>query len=219
MAWIAVAIGGSAIAGLAGAYMNGNAARDAANTQAGAAREASGVQKYVFDTTNAQQEPWRQAGKQALGQMANPDFQRDFTMNDFQADPGYAFRMQEGQKALERSAAARGGLMSGGTMKALTQYGQDAASQEYQNAYNRFNNDRNTRYNRLASLAGIGQTANAQVGAAGQNYGNQVGQNLMGAANAQAAGQVSTANGYGNALNQGMNSWMQYSMMNKYLGE
>ena len=69
---------------------------------------------------------------------------------NFQADPGYGFRLSEGMKALERSAAARGGLMSGGTGKALQRYGQDLASQEYGNAFQRFQQDR-------AARAGLGQ--------------------------------------------------------------
>lgn len=111
-------------------------------------------------------------------------------MADFNADLGYAFRMSEGQKAIERSAAARGGLNSGATMKALTRFGQDTASSEFNNAYNRFNADRDRRYNRLSSLAGLGQTAQAQVNQAGMNYGNNVSSNLVGMGNAAAAAKI-----------------------------
>jgi hypothetical protein len=130
----------------------------------------------------------------------DPELFRSFGQSDFQKDPGYDFRMQEGQKALERSAAARGGLQSGGTMKALTRYGQDFASNEYQNAYNRFNNDRSNRFNRLSGIAGVGQAANSQIGQAGANYANQVGQNTMGAANAAGAAGIAGANAWGGAL-------------------
>jgi hypothetical protein len=130
----------------------------------------------------------------------DPELFRNFTNADFQKDPGYDFRMQEGQKALERSAAARGGLQSGGTLKSLARYGQDYASNEFNNAYNRFNNDRSNRFNRLSSLAGVGQTANTQIGAAGQNYANQFGQNTMGAANAAGAAGIAGANAWGGAL-------------------
>ncbi len=139
----------------------------------------------------------------------------DFTMNDFQADPGYQFRLDEGQKALERSAAARGGLMSGATMKALTRYSQGVASDEFQNAYNRFNNDRTNRFNRLASLAGTGQTANNQLAQAGQNYANQVSANNAAMGNAQAASSIASGNAVNNAIGTGMNTWMQYQMMNR----
>jgi hypothetical protein len=163
------------------------AARDGLAAQQAAAGDANATQKYMYDQTRSDQMPWHDAGVKALGQMQDGDYQRDFKMSDFQADPGYQFRMDEGQKALERSAAARGGLNSGGTMKALAQYSQGVASDEFNNAYNRFNADRDRRYNRLSSMAGLGQTSTAQVGQAGQNYANAYGQNVTGAANAQAA--------------------------------
>lgn len=150
----------------------------------------------------------------------DPELTRRFGLSDFQKDPGYDFRMQEGQKALERSAAARGGLQSGGFMKALGRYGQDYASGEYQNAYNRFTNDQTSRYNKLAGIAGVGQTANAGLANAGQNYANQVGQNAMGVANAQGAAGIAGAN----AVSQGIGSignlgktWMDYSNANDYM--
>lgn len=212
MSWAAVAIIGGSIIG--GAISSGGA-RDAANTQAGAADRASETQKYMYDQTRKDQEPWRKAGEGALGGLQNPDFQKNFTMGDFQADPGYQFRMSEGTKALQNSAAARGSLNSGATMKALTRYSQGVASDEYQNAYNRFNNDASTRYNRLSSLAGLGQTANNQVGNAGQNYANQVSQNQIGVGNANAAAQIAQGNAINGAIGTGMNSWMQYNMMNR----
>lgn len=201
MSFVAVAVGaGSAVAGIGGSIIQSNAASSAADQQAQASREANALQERMFNQQREDQKPWREAGAAALGGLGNADFQRDFTANDFQQDPGYAFRMAEGQKALERSAAARGGLNSGGTLKALSRYGQDFASNEYSNAYNRFNADRDRRFGRLSSIAGVGQTANAQVGAAGQNYANQVGNNLMGAANAQGAAGIASANAWGNTL-------------------
>lgn len=67
---------------------------------------------------------------------------KDFTMSDFQEDPGYGFRLKEGLKAVDSQAAARGGLISGGALKASQRYGQDMASQEYQNAFNRYQGQR-----------------------------------------------------------------------------
>jgi hypothetical protein len=97
--------------------------------------------------------------------------------------------LSEGLKALERSAAARGGLLSGGTGKALTRYGQEAASQEYGNAFNRGLTEYNAlrareseEYNRLAGLAGVGGTTAQQLTAAGQNYGTSAGNLLTGTA-------------------------------------
>lgn len=208
----AVGLGALGAAGsVGGALIQSHAAGDAADTQAAAAHEANQLQQQMYNQQRADQEPWRQAGVQALSDLGNSDFQRDFTANDFQADPGYAFRMAEGQKALERSAAARGGLQTGGTLKALTRYGQDVASNEYQNAYTRFNSDRDRRFGRLSSIAGLGQNANAQNSAAGQNYANQTGANSMGAANAAGAAGIASANAWGNSLSSigqtGMNAY------------
>lgn len=199
MAFIAAGIIGG-VGAIAGGVIASNGAKDAANKQADAANQASQMQKQMYDQTRADQEPWRQAGSAALSQLSDPYFQQNFGMSDFQKDPGYDFRMQEGQKALERSAAARGGLQTGGFMKALTNYGQDYASNEYQNAYNRFTNDQSNRFNRLSSVAGLGQTANTQLGAAGQNYANQYGANTMGAAQAAGNAGLASAGAWGSAL-------------------
>lgn len=215
--FVAIATGAGAVLGIGGAVIGANAAEDAAQKQADATTYAANLQKQMFDQQEQDQQPWRQAGSAALSQLGNPDFQRDFTMADFQKDPGYDFRMQQGQAALERSAAARGGLQTGGTLQALTQYGQDYASNEYQNAYNRFNNDRTQRFNRLSSIAGVGQTANAQLGQAGQNYANQVGGLATSNANAQGAAGIARANGFSNALSGIGNNWMQMSMMNRMM--
>lgn len=216
----AISAGAAAVigagAGLAGGIIQGNAASSAADKQSAAADRATQVQKGMYDQTRADQEPWRAAGAQALSGLSNPDFQRDFTQADFQKDPGYDFRMQQGQQALERSAAARGNVNSGGTMKALSRYGQDYASNEYGNAYNRFNADRDRRFNRLSSVAGVGQTANAQVGAAGQNYAGQAGSNMMGAASAQGAAGMAGAQGWANGLSGIANQANQGAWMSQF---
>lgn len=184
-----------------GAQKQANAANAAGSEQAGAAREALGLQQSIYNDQKANQAPWMQAGTTALGGMQNPDFQRDFTMADFQKDPGYDFRMQQGQQALERSASAQGALQSGAQLKALTQYGQDFASNEYQNAYNRFNNDRNQRFGRLSTIAGMGQNATNALGMAGMNYANQGGQDIMGAGNAMAAAHLGVGQAWANGVN------------------
>lgn len=219
---VVIAAGVAAAGSIASSAMQSSAANKAARAQADAAGRANQMQWDMYQQQRADQEPWRQAGARALSGLENADFQRDFTMNDFQHDPGYAFRMAEGQKALERSAAARGGLMSGGTLKAISSYGQDLASNEYQNAYNRFNADRDRRWNRLSSLAGVGQTANSQVASAGQNYANQAGSNMMGAANAQGAAAIASANAWGQGMsglaNAGMGAASMYQQ-NKWMDQ
>lgn len=196
-----------------GGLISAQGSKDAANTQANAARDANSTQLQMYNQTREDQQPWRQAGQNALGQMQDPSFQKNFSMSDFQQDPGYQFRMQEGQKAIENAASRRGMGNSGATMKALTRYGQDFSTGEYNNVYNRFNADQDRRYNRLSALAGVGQTANSQVGQAGQNYANQASGNLMGAGNAAAAGQIGQANAFNSAIGQGLNFYQQNQQM------
>jgi hypothetical protein len=155
----------------------------------------------------------------------SPDFgryARDFGMADFQADPGYAFRLSEGQKALDRSAAARGGLISGGALKAASRYGQDAASQEFTNAFNRYQTNRSNQLAPLQSLAGLSQTAANTVATAGQNYANSAGNiNAMNSANqgnlALQRGNIAATQygNYGSALNTALNTdWSKYGFGN-----
>jgi len=195
---------GGVVDNVLGTNMAGpNSSDKAISAQTSAANEANQTARYVFDTQRADNEPWRAAGTKALGDLANPDFQRDFKMEDYQADPGYQFRMEEGAKAVERSAAARGGLNSGATLKALSRYGQDFATNEYQNAYSRFNSDRDRRFNRLSSLAGVGQTAVGQMGQAASQYGQSVGSNQIGLGNAIGAANIGQANRQAQLVSQG----------------
>jgi hypothetical protein len=223
---LAIGAGLSAAGSVASGIIGANAASDAAAMQGAAAKKANKVQKKMYNSQIEAIEPWRQAGLGALEGMQDQDFQRDFSMADFQADPGYAFRMGEASKALERSAAARGGLNSGAFVKALTRYNQDAASQEYQSAYDRFNNNRSLRFGRLSTIAGYGQNATGQLMNASQNYANQYGSNVMGAANAQGASKIAGANAIGGAIQgvagAGMDAismGQQQSWMDKWLAK
>jgi hypothetical protein len=236
---IETAIIGSAILGAA-------SSRSASKTQAGAAEKAADVQKQVvdqqtalqremFERTREDQAPFRTAGYNALAEMqrtaGNVPGAFKFGAGDFTADPGYAFRLSEGQKALDRQAAARGGLISGGALKAATRFGQDMGSQEYGNAYNRaltsYGTDvarENQLYNRQAAMAGIGQTSTNLVGQAGQNYatgvgnalgsyGTNVGNLMTSAGAANAAGQV----GMANAITGGLGTYLNYTNNNALL--
>lgn len=327
MAWGAVA--GAAIGVVGGALASdaqSSAATSAANTSAGATKYATDVQKQMFEQQRADQEPWRQAGTNALGallygtglpqyaptsggqtyaqlraellpqyttqtqasninqpaltggtitpmgqndplsaayqgnqttinedalnveinrrlalqagQSAPADYSatginqggllRPFAMSDYQADPGYQFRLDEGMKALERSAAARGGLLSGASMKGIERFGQQTASDEYQNAYNRYQTNQGNQFNRLASLAGVGQTATNALGQAGQAYAGSVGNlamtNASNVGNAQlSAGQsrASAYQGIGGALgnmfsNTGSSGYNPYAYSTQY---
>jgi len=178
------------------------------------------------------QRPYREAGYAALsniqaGFKPGGDFNRDFTMADYEADPGYRFRVSEGENAINRAATAAGSRYSGATLKALSRFNSDQASQEYGNAYNRFQNNVAGRYNRLASLAGIGQTATNQTQQAGTNaYSNimnsginatnAINNSAQNAAAARASGYVGTANMIGGGLQQLANNYQQQQYLNQY---
>lgn len=180
----------SAIASIGSAILGGNKAKQAASTQAEAAaragaaqleaaRIASDTQLQMFEQTREDTAPWRETGARALTKLEDM-FLNGKGMDDFQQTPGYQFRFDEGVRALDRSAASRGLLMSGGQQRELTRYGQGIASNEF-----------NTYANRLSSLAGVGQSTAVQTG-------------QMGATAAQAAGQMGMqgAAGAGNAMMQ-----------------
>lgn len=209
--------------------LGANAAESAAETQANAAAASTAAQERMFERQLQLQEPFRQAGLagqnrllELLGLGGNAGAQdygkyasAEFGMDKFQADPGYAFRMAEGMKALERSAAARGGLLSGSALKGIERYGQGLASEEYQNAFNRYQTQRTNTLNPFASLAGVAQSsANTLTGAAGQ-LGQSIGSNIIGAGNAMAAGQVGSANAIASGVGQGLNFYQNQQMMNR----
>lgn len=129
------------------------------------------------------------------------ELMRDFSLADFQADPGYQFRLGEGAKAIENSAAARGMQLSGPTLKALARFGQDFASNEYDQAWNRDSLEKQRKFNFLTGQSGTGLQTAGNVGALGAGASNQVADNYLQAANAQASGRVGSANAWGNAIN------------------
>jgi hypothetical protein len=217
------AAGAMALGSIAGGVISAGGARDAARTQADAANNAAALQKEQFDQQMALQEPYRQAGltgqnrlMELLGLGGNAgaagygQYARDFSMQDFQQDPGYAFRLGEGLKAMGHQAGARGGLISGQTMKGMENYRQGLASQEYGNAFNRYQTNRQNQLQPLGNLMSSGQAAASnQAGAAGQ-YGVNAG-NLMGQAGQSiAAGQMGAANSIGNALSSSASAYGNY---------
>jgi hypothetical protein len=160
--------------------------------------------------------PFREAGITALNKLVPLATEyTPFGMAQFQADPGYAFRMSEGMKGLERSAAARGGLLSGATLKGIQRFGQDLGSQEYQNAFNRYQAERQAQLNPLQSLAGVGQTTSQQLGQAGTQMAGNVGNLMTGGAAARASGYVGGANALTGALNTGLNYYQGQQLMNR----
>ncbi len=224
-----------------------NAAQNAANAQQTAAQQAQalqaknqqaslGFQQNVLNTTQANEAPYIQAGQQAETQLSGllstpgqgllSQFQAPTAVTE-QNDPGYEFRLQQGNAALQNSAAASGGLLSGNTAKAIADYSQNYASNEYSNVYNRafneFQTNQNNTFNRLSSLASGGQTAIGQQGQLGQQAaanvanvntiaGAQQGQNILNAGTARASGYIGQSNAY-NQMFSNINSQMQLAML------
>jgi len=238
----ALVAGGLAAAGtLGGAAMASGAAGKAASTQASAAEQAQQLQateaqnalnfqKQEFSTQQQNLQPWLQAGQGALGKLTNLQPFQAPTGATEQNDPGYQFRLQQGQQALDNSAAAKGSLLSGNTLEAQQQYGQNYASNEYNNVYNRAFGQYQQNYNQLAGLAGTGQTAATNLGQQGQqaaqNMGNialttgaQQGQQMNNAAAATASGYVGGANAWGGALGNSTGNLSQLAMLNQLFGQ
>jgi hypothetical protein len=192
-------------AGLLGAGLQANAAREAAQGIADANINSNQLMARMNEQNRARQEPFYQAGLSALpaytqGVMPGGDLVRPFAESDFKTDPGYGFRMKEGMQALDRSAAARGGLLSGATLKGAERYGQDLASLEYQNAYNRYTGNQATQRNALAGLTGFAPTASSAMQAGDVSYGGNAANLASNTANAMAGAGATRASSYGNAL-------------------
>lgn len=200
--------GGNLVSSLFGA----NAAGTAANQQADAARAASATVRGMYDQTRSDLLPWQAQGRIALSQLGDMTsgpsaaLLKPFGMEDFKASPAYQFNLEEGLKAINKGAAARGKYYAPSTLQDVGKYAQGVASNEWNNAYGQYNQNMQNIWNRLYSLSGSGQNAAAQIGGFGTNAANQVAQNQIGAGNAQAAGTVGQANainnGVGNAYNQ-----------------
>jgi len=216
MTWVAVAIGGSAVVGAL-------SSRSAARSQERSAREGQNVQREMFNKQNELNEPFRQAGltgqaryMELMGLGGNTNalgygkYARDFGMSDFTADPGYQFRLDEGIKALNASAAARGGALSGANVKGAINYGQNAASAEYTNAYNRYNANRAAQLDPLYKLYAGGQAAASGSAAAANNLGTNIGNTLTAAGNAEAAGIVGGTNAINATIGNLGNQYMNY---------
>jgi len=228
MAFIIGAVIGAG-ASLIGGAMASSAASKAAKTQAQSADKATALEKQMYEENVVRQKPFYDAGVAGqnrlvtlLGLGGDPNAEgygslmKSFSMDDFRADPGYNFRMKEGLKSLDATAAARGGLISGNALRAAQQYGQDLGSQEYMNAYNRYRTNRSDVLTPLQSILGQGQTTASELGSAGQNYASNAGTTMMAAGNARASGYTGSADAWNRAIggaSNTINSNMLYNQM------
>lgn len=242
---VAMGVGSIASAGIGAA-----GAMSAAGTQASAAEQAQQLQaqeaqnsldfqKQEWQTQQANEAPWLNAGKGALSNLqailASPGqgWNQTFTPPSIQQAeqyPGYQFQLQQGEGALQNSAAAKGALYSGNTQEALANYAEQAGQSDYNNVYNQAFQQYQQAYgenqnqlNRLSALAGVGQTTANSLGqqgaAAASNIGNtyltsgaQQGQDLQNAGAATASGYAGLANSFSGGLNNMTNLYALQQM-------
>lgn len=169
----------------------------ASDAQRAATEAGIAEQRRQYDTTRSDFAPWRDAGRIALGQLYN-EMAHPVTAEETMQEPGYQFGLQQGQQGLDRKIAAAGSRLSGASLKAASRFNTDYATSGYNAAYQR----RQDRLNRLASLAGLGQTATGSSAAAGTNSANQITNLLSNQGDASGAGIMAQGNIWGNALNQ-----------------
>jgi hypothetical protein len=266
LAAVGIGAAGSVASGLIGANAAGNAAdaqtaaaNHAADLQSQASKNALDFQKQQYDTSQQQQAPYLAAGQSGLnalqyglgiggtangsgvgqGSLTTP-YSGTFTAPTGlteQNDPGFQARLQLGQDAIQRSAAAKGGVVTGGTAQSLNNEAQDYASNEYGNVYNRalntfgtnfnaYNTNQSNQYNKLAALSGTGQQTATNLAQQGQSASNNVtsnllttgqqqGQDYQNAGAASASGYVGAANSYGGALNGIGNNISNLGLLNQ----
>lgn len=193
LSWGYVAVGAAT---LISGYMSKESSKDAAEAAGKGYDAATAEQARQYDQTRQDMQPWLEAGGDALR------LQRRFLAGDqtaFTESPDYQWVFDQGRAGVEGSAAARGNLFGGGTHADLTRYGQGMASQELNNWWNR-----------VAGVAGTGQSTANSLGNFGQNYANQVGQNAIGAGATRASSYAAQGNIWGDVANQGGNLLGQY---------
>lgn len=206
----AAILGGASVLG---SVLGASSAKKAANVQADASREGLALQREMFQQGREDLAPWREAGGESLGMLMSGI--RDGSLTEgpnpenFRTDPGYQFRLGEGMRAVEGSAAARGILQSGGTLKGINRYAQGVADQGYNDWFNRERAVQGDRYNRIAGVAGTGQAAVTTGVQQGQNFGNAGAQSLANIGQARASGYA----GQNQAIQGGLGNLMSLYTM------
>lgn len=209
-------IGGGA--SLLGAGVNAYSASSAAGNQEDAANKAANLQQQQYQQNRSDQMPYMQAGQTALGtiqsdQANGTGFATPFNMASFTSNPGYQFQLQQGQNAINSSAAATGGTLNGGTLKALQQYTTGLANTTYGDTYSRYLANSQQQYNQLYGVANLGENATAATGAQGTAAANASGNYLTQAGNASAAGAIGTGNAISSGIGGAANAYNTASVL------
>jgi hypothetical protein len=215
MTW---AVTAATVGQIGGSLLGGASARKQAEAQARALGEAKGETTKAYQTSKGYYDPYYQTGTAASNRLAElmglggntgaegyGSMMKNFSMADYQQDPGYQFRLQEGLKQLQGMAGARGGLLSGATIRGGQKYSQDVASQEYGNAYQRYMEQQQNRYNMLAGQQGVGFRAGGALSDLSQTYGANMANYAMKQGGIEAAKTAAKYGMYGDILNSGAN--------------
>lgn len=212
MTWGAVAIAG---ASLVGGYLGSRATKSAASTQAQAADQAAQLQAQQFQQTQANLAPYTAAGQVGLGQIEGNlgQFNQPFTLGQFQESPAYQFNLQQGQQAINKAAASRGMYYAPQTLQDISKFSQGLASNEFQNAFQNYQQDLGNRWSRMMGLTNLGQASAAGVGNLGAAQAAQQGGFMTQGANAQAAGTIGQANAISQALGGGANALLMSQIL------
>lgn len=225
---IVIGAGVAAVGAVGSAAISSSASSGAANTQAGAANNATAAQLGMFNTVQQNLQPYNAAGQNSLGSLQSfmngqgnsAPFSFDYNPAN---DPEYNFLLNQGSQAITSQASATGGVNSGATLEALQNYGQNTALQSYQteygnalNAYGANQTNLSNIYARLMGVAGLGENAAAGVGNAAVSTGQSIGSNMIGAGNAQAAGQVGSANALSGGLTSLSSLFNNSSFLNSF---
>lgn len=186
---------------MASAEIGKGASQSAANAQTQASQSSIAEQQREYDQTRSDQAPWRTAGQGALNNLTAAS---KGNLSSFHTSPNYAWTLSQGQKGIQQTAAAQGGLYSGNALKALTDYNQNQASGQYNNWWNQ-----------QAGLAGVGQSATNTTDALGQQSANNISNSLTQQGDARASGIIGGANSFNNSLNSGiqngLGAWNAYN--------
>jgi len=204
--WTAAAIAGGAVIG-------GIASGQAAREQSKATDRATAAQERMFNRQIELQQPMIDVRNNMLPELVEASRYTPFDYDTYQNDPGVGFRFREGLKALQASKAAGGMLRSGNTLRGITQFGQELGSQEYTNAFNRYQAERAARLNPLQSLVGMGQSNAATMAQQAGQFGNVLGQAEATKGNIRASSYM----GMANALTGGLGQYLNYQQNQDFM--
>lgn len=213
MSWVAAAVIGAGVVGAA-------ASSSASRRQQSAANNATDSQERIFEQQREDQKPWREAGATALQDIMSRFgdggyFDRQFGPEDLKTNlaPNYEFMRRQGEGAVASQLNAMGGL-GGNSLQAISKWNQDYAQNAYQQAFQNYQSQREGIFNRLASIAGLGQTASSNASTGASTFAGNIANTQVGAGNAAAAGTVGAAN----ALTGAANNYVGYQYLNRLTG-